>query len=244
MPDKVATFVAVSGNAKVGRMSVTYAPIAQTCPSTCRLRREGTCYAMLGPASLPGQRAERAAKGMRARAVARAEAAEVDASFGGGPVPELDGAPRVLRLHVSGDARERESARILGAAAKRWRERGGGPVYTYTHAWRTVPRSEWGESVSVLGSVDAPEDAPAAMAAGYAPAVVVPEHPEGGRAWTDEHGTKWVPCPAQTRDVTCRKCGLCMRGDALARARTGVAFAAHGTRARKLRERTSLQVVR
>jgi hypothetical protein len=34
-----------SANAKIGLASATYAPIAQTCPSSCPLRDSG-CYAL------------------------------------------------------------------------------------------------------------------------------------------------------------------------------------------------------
>ena len=234
---KAAILVEKTGNSKVGAMSATYAPISRTCPSTCALRDAG-CYAQSSYVGMTNKRLEGAAVGMRARDVARAEASAIDGAFRGGAVPPIDGKPRKLRLHVSGDARERESASILAAAARRWLERGGGAVYTYTHAWRTVPREAW-RGVSVLASVDSVSDGARALSEGYAPAVVVGQH-HGDRAW-ESNGVSWIPCPSQTRGVSCVECRLCMRADTLAGAGKGIAFAAHGTGSKKIKRR--LQVL-
>lgn len=126
-----------------------------------------------------------------------------------------------LRLHTAGDCRTAAAARTVAAAAREW----PGPVWTYTHAWRTVPRDAWGESVSVLGSSERLADALDAMARGYTPALVVGHH-ASGRAFSDG-GVRWIPCPAQTRpDVTCRDCRLCWN-DARPGA-WGITFAVHG----------------
>src|SRR5262249_41254139 len=134
--------------------------------------------------------------------VAKAEARAIDALTG----------DRLLRLHVVGDAKTEAAARELGAAARRYSARGNAPrrgkkVWTYTHAWRTVAREAWGDSVSVLASVETVREAREAMAAGYAAAVVVAAFEQESAYHID--GTTVLPCPNQTRGVTCRDCGLC-----------------------------------
>jgi hypothetical protein len=42
-------------------------------------------------------------------------------------------------------------------------------------------------------------------------------------------GTTVVPCPNQTRGVTCRDCGLCRDDERLRSAGLVIAFQAHGT---------------
>jgi hypothetical protein len=81
---------------------------------------------------------------------------------------------RPLRLHTVGDCRTDEAARIVAAAAERYMDAGGGPVWTYTHAWRLVDRASWGR-VSVLASCETPEQVELARARGYATAIVVDE---------------------------------------------------------------------
>jgi hypothetical protein len=131
-----------------------------------------------------------------------------------------------LRLHVSGDASTPEAASILADAARRWQARGGGPAWSFTHAWREVPRWAW-RGVSVLASVDRTADGRAALARGYAPAAVTGPHPMHGRAY-ERDGIRWIPCPNQTRGVTCAQCQLCWRSTDLAVRGQGIAFAAHG----------------
>lgn len=231
-------FVPLSGNAKLGGMAATYAPITRTCPASCELRKDRTCYAMTGRVGMVARPLDDAAVGMRAESVARAEARAIDAAFGGGSIPFHRGRRRMLRLHVSGDARTAECARILARAADRWVARGGGTVYTYTHAWRDVPREAWG-TVSVFASLDDPSDAPEALARGYAPATVVEAHTEArGRRAAD--GTVWVPCPNQTRGTTCADCGLCMRSGLLRAGGRGVTFAAHGVSRSRLKRRLAV----
>jgi hypothetical protein len=79
-----------------------------------------------------------------------------------------------MRLHTVGDCRTDEAAKIVAAAAERYMDAGGGPVWTYTHAWRLVDRASWGR-VSVLASCETPEQVELARARGYATAIVVDE---------------------------------------------------------------------
>ena len=211
-----ATLVLRSENAKIGFAAATYASIAATCPASCRLRAAG-CYAQYGRVTMTERRLRGDVTPLRA---AMHEAALLDAASG------IYGVP--LRLHVSGDTRTPAAARVLGAAIVRWRKRHGGPVWTYTHAWRDVPREAWGRAVSVLGSAEGTMHGRSILAAGYAPAVVVEALPADGRAFVRD-GVTWIPCPQQTRGRTCTECRLCWSADALAARQTGIAFAAHGT---------------
>jgi hypothetical protein len=174
------------------------------------------------------------AKGMTALEAARAEAAAIDAAWGGKSVPNV-----ALRVHVSGDAATEEAAREIAAAVRRRSRRGGGSAWTYTHAWMHVPRSAW-DGVSVLASVDSLADVDAARAQGYAPALVVAEHPADGRAYRDEAGRTWIPCPEQTRGTPCTECRLCWSADALFARNAGIAFAAHGQRVTAMRRRLAV----
>lgn len=232
------TAVRTSGNEKTGRMAATYAPILPSCPASCRLKGDGSdgaCYAQGGNVAL-AERRLRVDGHEKARPVdvATAEALAIMASFRraverDGAIPMLDGAPRVLRLHVSGDARTPAAARVLGALAFWWRSHGGGRVYTYTHAWRAVERAAWGPDVSVLASLDHPAQIGAARAQGYSlTAIVVATH-EHDRAERTEHGPV-IPCPAQTRGIECNACALCHRDGRPA----SISFAAHGMRTRAL----------
>ena len=232
--------------------------------------------------------------------VARAEAAAIDGAFRGGPI---DGRP--LRLHTVGDCRNRTAARIVGGAVVRWLDRGGGKVWTYTHAGADVPRLAWGPRMSVLASVDTLDQVGKAIAAGYAPARYVADFPTGSKSWS-EGGIRWIPCPAQTRGFNtdgikvsttyasiektcpktcklkttrecygmhgrvgmvtrridaethpgailteksgnakikaCAQCGLCLDADRLRDRGFGIAFSAHGVKAKSMKRR--LEVVK
>lgn len=220
---KAAIAVDVSKNEKTGMVAATYATQA-SCPPSCPLMGSG-CYAESGHVAMVTRRAadaaaawERTAKrAVRPVDIARLEAMAIDALVSGLP----------LRLHVVGDARTPAAARILAAACDRYRRRTGAmTAWTYTHAWRDVPRAAWGR-VSVLASVESTRDAAAARRQGYAPAVVVDAHPADGRAW-ERDGVTWIPCPQQTRGVQCTACRLCWDADGLYERRHGIAFAAHG----------------
>jgi hypothetical protein len=204
-----------SENKKIGNISATYLPIKQTCPSTCPLKNNG-CYAQLGNVGFQNIRLQKKMDGMYAYDIIRKEAREI-ASYG----PKANG--KSLRMHVSGDVRTAKAAKLLGDAAKKWE----GKVYTYTHSWRTIPRSSW-EGISVLASCESIADAKEALKKGYAPSIVVSHH-ESDKAYIKD-GIKVIPCPSQTRDVTCEKCRLCMNDTMLKEQNAAIAFAAHGAR--------------
>jgi ParB-like chromosome segregation protein Spo0J len=212
----------------------TLVSIQATCPSFCAFKgsptEPGGCYADAGFTRIAMQKLDAAAWGCSSVDVIREEARQIDDAFDGGPVPQ-DGARggRDLRLHVGGDVDSAEGARVLARAARRWRARGGGAVWTYTHAWKDVPRSAWGEAITVLASVEKVDEIEKAQKRGYACAVVVEEFPAGDKAWTVGR-TRIVPCPAETRGTTCAECRLCLDRDLHAQ-RTAVAFKLHGLHA-------------
>lgn len=222
--------------AKPPYVASTYLPIEQSCPGSCPLKaKRGNmrpCYADAGFTGFTVRALERAAKGRSALDLAILEALAIDQSFKGGKIPLGARATKThravrrdLRLHISGDVQQAEGAAVLAGAAARWRQRGGGSVWTYTHAWRHVPRSSWG-SISVLASVETIADAHEARARGYTPALLVERHPEGGRAYVRE-GLRVVPCPAETRTSTCTQCRLCLDRDLL-KIGIAISFSAHG----------------
>ena len=226
-----AIFVPKSGNTKIqgkGRVAATYASIKASCPSTCSFKGD-SCYAQHGKVAMTVRRLDAGAIDKRPETVAREEKNAIDGAFRGGPVPQ-DGerGGRDLRLHVSGDARTRRAAEHLGKAADGWKARGGGDVWTYTHAWRTVRRESWGPSVSVLASIENPADTKRASAQGYAVAMVVGKHLSDKAYTVPGSDVKFVPCVQQTRGVLCTTCRLCFDADRLHKANMGIAFAAHG----------------
>lgn len=228
----VAIFAEKSTNVKIagrGHVSATYLATSVSCPTSCVLMRSG-CYAEMGNTGIHTHKLNKQApKGMRPEAAARAERTKINVAFKGGPVPQ-DGVKggRDLRLHVAGDARTKKSVHILVSAIDKWKERGGGSVWTYTHAWATVPRKEWGAGVNILASLENPAKAAEARKQGYAPALVVGTH-KSDKAYTLEGSdVKWIPCPEQTRGVPCSDCRLCMDTDRLFENNMGIAFAAHG----------------
>jgi len=227
----VAILAESSKNSKIagsGQVSATYLSTKVSCPTTCALRNDG-CYAEMGRTGIHVSRLNaEAPKGMRPEAAARVERDLVKESFKGGSIPQ-DGAKggRDLRMHVSGDARTRRAARILAEAGTDWKARGGGTVWTYTHAWKTVPRKDWGP-VSVLASMEDPRKAEEARAQGYAPALVVERHTSDKAYNVEGSDVEWIPCVEQTRGVACSDCRLCMDADRLRDTNRGIAFAAHG----------------
>lgn len=209
-----------SANRKIGNIACTYLPIQKTCPETCTLKDNG-CYAQVGYVGFHMRRLETKTSSMKAYDIIRKEAREI-MSLG----PSANGKP--LRLHISGDAKTTKTANLLREASKKW----NGKVFTYTHAWRTVPRNAWG-NISVLASVENLSQAKEAIDHGYTPAVTVSHHPVNGKAYQKD-GVKVIPCPQQTKAVTCNKCKLCMNDSMLYQQNAVIAFAAHGLRKKRI----------
>jgi len=204
--------------------SSTHVSIEATCPDSCTFKGAG-CYAQAG---MVVQRLDRgvAAMGVNGTQVAEMEARAIDGMFVRG-IPQ-DGARggRDLRLHVSGDAATETAAHLLAGAARRWQERGGGAVWSFTHNWSTIARHYWGD-VSVLASCETADQIRDAGRRGYAPALTVERH-ESEKPF-EVAGVRIIPCPAQTRGRTCVECRLCLDADKLHARKAGIAFEVHGT---------------
>lgn len=207
-----------SDNSKVGDVAATYAPIDSTCPTSCPLKGGNGCYAEGGNVGLQVSRLQRELEGLNGDTVAILEGDEISHMATHAP----KGHP--MRVHVSGDSATNFRAMQVARGADVW----PGPIWTYTHAWRDVPRSSWGR-VSVLASCESIKDVARANVYGYAGALVVAHHPADGRAWVDDAtGIKVIPCPQQTRGKRCTDCKLCMKDAWLRDQRACVSFAAHG----------------
>lgn len=213
----------------------TYVSIAATCPDSCSFKEAG-CYARAGAQHLTMGQLDRGAHGKTGLDVTLEEADLIDATYKRG-VPQkgrfggLD-----LRLHVGGDVSCEEGARALAGAAERWRARGGGVVWTYTHRWREIPRSAWG-GINVWASVERPSDAGDAGRLGYQVAIVVPSFPDGRGLFTVK-GLPFtaVACPWESgAGKTCVECRLCLDGDLRGRGQV-IAFAVHGADSDKARK--------
>ena len=217
--------VTKSENKKLGDASTTYAAQA-SCPSDCVFMNAG-CYAERGFVGFHLRNMNSHAVSVSATTsdVAVAEAAAIDG---------MAVAPgRPLRLHTVGDCATNKAAKLVEAACARFRKRGGGIAWSYTHAWRRVKRESWG-SVSILASCETNKDVLEAKSRGYATSIVVDRFPSP--KLYEQDGIKILPCPAQTHHgVTCSSCKLCL-DDGKIRARDySIGFEIHGDRVTKKR---------
>jgi hypothetical protein len=218
----------VSASRKLGPVAATH--VAQlSCPKTCVFLGAG-CYAE--DAHLSAYVTKRLNRGVDSE-ITKATIASIEADA----IDALSG-DRDLRLHVVGDSTTVNGTRKIAAAAERYMARGGRKAFTYTHAWRSVPRSAWGD-VSVLASCETPADVRAASALGYAAVLVVDKHLEERRH--HRGGIDLLPCPQETRGVTCAECRLCMDAGRLRDEGLTIAFAVHGSPASKSKAVRSLR---
>lgn len=234
---KGAIYVSDSGNTKImgsHKVDATYASIKATCPSTCSLKNGG-CYAQTSFVGMINARMDRRARQYSPLAVARAEARAIDDSYRGGPVPE----GRCLRIHVAGDSCLKKGTQLINNAVGRWKKRGGGDAWSYTHAWHNIPRAIW-SNVSVLASVESVNQIAEARKQGYACAVVVSEHPTDKAYTLPGSNTKLIPCPSQTRGVGCSDCRLCFNANRLFDGNFAIAFSVHGVYKNILKKRLTV----
>lgn len=230
-------YVSDSGNKKIKgskKIDCTYASVRGSCPLTCIFKDAG-CYSQHGPLGIHVGRLDKEVDGLSALQIARSEAQAIDESYNGGEVPS----GRDMRLHVSGDCRTVAGAKLLNSAVGRWKARGGGNVYSYTHCWDHVTKDVW-SNVSMLASVDTVEDAVYARQNGYAPAIVVPEHISNKVYTLPGSDIKWIPCPAQVKGIGCVDCKICFNADKLFKNNMGVAFSAHGVKKTSIKRRLTV----
>lgn len=224
-------FIQASGNAKLSknkRVATTYAPVRQSCPSSCRLRGNG-CYYECGRTYGLNNRLEQEAGHATPLEIAQAEADAIDRA----------GIADGLRLHTGGDCQDAAGATAIGEAVGRWRRRGGGPAWTYTHAWPQVPRAAWTPAVSIFASIESSEQIGLARHNGYAIARVIPKFPFGSRSW-QSHGILWIPCRFQTDARTCLECRACFQADRMRDRGMGIAFQPDGIQKAKVRRQLAV----
>jgi hypothetical protein len=228
-------YIKNSKNTKLGKnCDAIYSPIEQTCNKSCALKSEG-CYAQVGYCGFINSKLEDQYIGASALQIAREIAIQIDTSYD--VVPK----DKNLRLFVAGDSRTVAGTKLINSAIKRWKKRGGNIVWAYTHSWQNISRDRW-DQVSILASIDSIDQVILAREKGYAPAIVVSEHKSNKAYLLDGSDVKWIPCPAQTRDVACLDCKLCFNADRLFENNFGIAFAAHGVQKNKIKKR--LDVIR
>lgn len=208
-------------------MASTYVSIAATCPDSCEFKAGG-CFAQAGASHLTMNGLNRAALGMAALDVTLAEAAAIDALCSRGvPKDGHKGTGRALRLHVGGEVSCTAGARALAAAAERWLARGGGPVWTFTHRWKWIPREAWGP-ISVMASCKTHDEIEQAARRGYAPSTVVPRFPNGQRPFGIA-GRRGIPCLNESgAGLTCAECQLCLHDTKLLASGRVIVLEAHG----------------
>lgn len=218
MPNALpVTVMAQSENRKIGDVATTYTSL-HTCPSSCPMKQSGACYACSGLVGVITSRLHKRQKVAKQSHIATAKA---EAKL----IRQID-RKTDLRIHTSGDCKSPKAARIVSGAAEDFMSKSGGVAWTYTHAWRDVPRSAWGK-VSVIASCEKLADVHLAISKGYAAALVVAKH--DGEVAKVVEGLRLLPCPAQTDKVkNCKSCRICMRDGLMRKAGLVVTFAGHG----------------
>ena len=141
-------------------------------------------------------------------------------------------ARRNLRVHVSGDCRNKTAAGIVGSAMVRWEKRGrrhGVKAYTYTHAHKSpynVPASAW-QGARVIASCDSDAAIARARSMGYTACATVT--PSAIPTHSSSLGLR-VLCPFESARRDCDDCMLCAQSEWLSRHDVIVMFPAHGSR--------------
>lgn len=229
------SIVEKSGDMKLSatrNVSATWVPQV-TCPDSCPLKNNG-CYAETGNAGFQTRRLNAlAAKAntKRGRVALIREIATLEAAG----IRKLSG-DRQLRVHVVGDCTDHIAASLVGGAMLDHTAKQGKAAWTYTHAWRTVPKKAW-VGAAVVASCDHISDIPHARAKGYGTSVLTPKHPTNHLYKLG--GETIIPCPAQFkhnghRVVTCEFCTLCKRPDFLREKKLSVGFEPDGTTGKKV----------
>lgn len=215
------TAVEKSTNRKTGLVSATYAPI-QSCPKTCPFLGKG-CYAEVDHCGFTTRRINRnLPENTGPLAIAKAEANAISNLNGNKP----------LRLHVVGDCRTPKAAEVLAHAAFKYNLKEDQPIWTYTHAWREIPRAKWG-NISVIASCETFDDARLAHKRGYAISMVRYEPFNKRFKW---EGFTMQPCLEMTVGKQCNQCKLCFNDKLLHNNKTIICFFPHGARKNKVIE--------
>lgn len=214
----IAYAMEVTSNQKTGKISASNAA-QDSCSDSCPYKSGGGCYAEYGPqrkwTGLLNKEQEKI--GATPEQIAKAEAEAIGELTG-----KLD-----LRVHVVGDARTNESARILSDAMRAHRMKSGKRAWSYTHAWREVANASW-QGESVLASCETMADVKESHSKGWASALVVEKYEEK-KVYDLGSGFRGIPCPATIGPKQCVDCGICMNASGLHRTKTVVLFEPHGS---------------
>ena len=185
-----------SSNRKLGPgVSASYRPVGLTCPPDCQLLASGVCYAE---------------RGNCASVASRSAVRDDDPRL-------LDGAPFVRWL-VSGDWFRLDAAGRCRFDWKhflkivRWCKRNPqSQTWAYTHGWDRWPQTaldQCPQNLTVLASVDSPEDAAAAQAHGWRTARTTDD-------LSDRRAGEFI-CPVDAHKIrgerlptTCIQCRAC-----------------------------------
>ena len=189
-----------SRNEKVGPISTTKA-CRNSCPESCpySTSKKGGCYADGGKVGMWWDRTDNNLTDPSE--IAKWEVEAINRLSGQNP----------LRLHETGDCKTIEAAQIVSEACDRYHKRWGAEIFSYTHAWKDVPRDAWSDVVSIFGSCRL-NQVDEVRAQGYAPAIVVRNHHGTGPYVLD--GEIIVPCVKDLDDdVVCAFCLMCTKAD-------------------------------
>lgn len=220
--NKIVLAIETSQNSKTGFVSATYAPI-QTCPSTCCFLNKG-CYAQFGHTGIHLAKINKEVRNRKIKTIidiAKEEAKEISLLSGTKP----------LRLHIVGDCKTSKAAEILSRAAKDYSEKNNQPVWTYTHAWREIPRNKWGD-ISVLASCETLEECKYAMKRGYAASIVRLKPFQGIMPFNN---LNMVACKELVNSIKCEDCRLCFNDKKLIEKNRVICFFPHGSGKEKAR---------
>lgn len=222
---KIVTVLNSTQSKKVGDVAVTYAPI-QSCPKSCRFLDNG-CYAQQGHCGFTFRRLSNAVnslKDSRPKNIALAELEGILALSGDKP----------LRLHISGDCRTPEAAKILAFGAAKYKEKHNQPVWTYTHAWKDIPRKAWG-NISVFASCETMKEVQLANNRGYAVCMTRYKPFDKGFFYNNDPEGYWMlPCKEQVSGITCSNCHYCFKDEYHLQNKNILCFFSHGTQKNKI----------
>ena len=215
-------------NRKLGKsVFSTTLPILATCPETCmhHPNNEATCYAYHGHMLLHQKRFER---------IKNFDPVKQESEL-------LKQVPNhaMVRLHVAGDFINQTHVEACDKVIKRKSLN----AWAYTHNWRKLKTPK---NLSLLASVETFKDMVEASKKGYPVARVVSHH-RTEKAYTlhdpnangkeSESEFTGIPCPAETKGITCDKCKLCLRGEWLHANKKVILFTPHGVIKNKLKNK-------
>lgn len=220
----------VSNNGKTGRIPVSTSS-KETCPDSCAMKKEGTCYAAMGPLNLHWQKVTAKLRGIAFKQF----------------FSDIKALPdnQIWRHNQAGDLagkNENIDSNLLKGLVKANKGKRG---FTYTHkkvlgssaqAKKNRALIEFAnkEGFTINLSADSISEADKKAALKIGPVVVVLPI-NSPKSFLTPKGHKVVVCPAQIRDdITCESCALCQKQRGAI-----VGFLAHGTNKAKLNKRLS-----